>query len=127
MVEAMAENDVDVAYIWAVQHSSAANLSGDEGVTELRIPSAMFRMLTKNLPGTKAVDLGHRFSSETEASSPEADVHVFQGDDKMVAYIASTANHDSSQNIDFSKLLAETGQVTITRLGAVEGQNPGFH
>jgi hypothetical protein len=29
--------------------------------------------------------------------------------------------------IDFSKLLAETGQVTITRLGAVEGQNPGFH
>ena len=127
MVEAMAENDVDVAHIWAVQHSSAANLSGDEGVTELRIPGEMFRMLAKNLPGTKAVDLGHRFSSETEASGPEADVHVFQGDDKMVAYIASTANHDSSQNIDFSKLLAETGQVTITRLGAVEGQNPGFH
>ena len=27
MVEAMTENDVDVAHIWAVQHSSAANLS----------------------------------------------------------------------------------------------------
>ena len=40
-------------------------VSGDEGVTELRSPGEIFRMLAKNLPGTKAVDLDHRFSSET--------------------------------------------------------------
>jgi hypothetical protein len=45
----------------------------------------------------------------------------------LVAYIASTTDHSSSQNVDFSKLLGETGKVTITRLGAAEGQNPGFH
>ena len=127
MVEAMTENDVDVAHIWAVQHSSAANLSGDEGVTELRIPGEMFRMMGKSLPGTKVVDLGHRFTSETEASDTQMDVHAFKGDDKLVAYIASTTDHSSSQNVDFSKLLGETGKVTITRLGAAEGQNPGFH
>ena len=127
MVEAMNENNVEVAHIWAVQQKSAATLSGDEGVTALRIPGEMFRMLGQSLPGTKAVDLAPTFSTENEASNAEVDVHVFKGDAKLVAYIASTSDQTSSHSLDFSKLLADTGAITMTRLGVVAGQNPGFH
>ena len=106
---------------------SAATLSGDEGVTALRIPGEMFPMLGQSLPGTKAVDLAPTFSTENEASNAEVDVHVFKGDAKLVAYIASISDQTSSHSLDFSKLLADTGAITMTRLGVVAGQNHGFH
>ena len=74
-----------------------------------------------------AVDLTPTFSTDNEASNAEVDVHVFKGDAKLVAYIASISDQTSSHSLDFSKLLADTGAITMTRLGVVAGQNPGFH
>ena len=42
MVEAMTENDVDVAHIWAVQHSSAANLSATKASSNYASPARCF-------------------------------------------------------------------------------------
>ena len=101
MAEVFVENNVEVAQILTVQHKSAANLLGDEGKTEMSIPGEMFRMLAKNLPGTRLVDLTDGFSNETEAKDSAADVHLFHSDKKMVAYIASTSEHSSTNSFDF--------------------------
>ena len=84
-------------------------------------------MLGQSIPGTKAVDLVPTFSTENEASNAEVDMHVFKGDAKLVAYIASTSDQTSSHSFDFSKLLADDCAISMMRLGVVAGQNPSFH
>ena len=84
-------------------------------------------MLGSSHPGTKAVDLTPTFSTDNEASNAEVDVHVFKGDAKLVAYIASISDQTSTHSLDFSKLLADNGAITMTRLGVVAGQSHGFH
>ena len=125
MAESFVENNVEVAHIWAVQHESAINLLGDEGQTELSVLGEMFRVLIKNSPGTRLVDLTNGFSNETEAKDRAVDVHLLYSYEKVVAYIASTSEHSSTNSFDFSSVITSTGAVTKTRIGVAQEQPPG--
>lgn len=121
MAEVFVENNVEVAHILNVQHKSAANLSGDEGKTELSIPGEMFRMLAKKLPGTRLVDLTDGFGNETEVKDSAANAHPFHSDEKMVAYVTSKSKQSSTNSFDFSSVITSTSAVTITLIGVARG------
>jgi hypothetical protein len=81
----------------------------------------MFRMLAKNLPGTRLVDLTDGFGNETEVKDSAANAHPFHSDEKMVAYVTSKSKQSSTNSFDFSSVITSTSAVTITLIGVARG------
>ncbi|SEQ65254.1 hypothetical protein [Thalassovita taeanensis] len=125
VAEAMNLFDVEAAYVWPVQQNNNTTLSGDEGDLDLRVPGEMFRMMKQNLTDTRPVDLTGGAGRETEEQTPDADIHMFQGQDRIVFYVASTTGEQAETMIDLSGIVTDPGQVTATRLGVAPGEAPG--
>ena len=86
----------------------------------------MFRLMNDVLPGTRPLSLAGSEGRETEVQGTTADVHSFYAEDRLVTFIASTSDKAEEQIVDFNNLVTDPGQITITRLGVAEGENPTF-
>lgn len=126
IVEAFHWGGVDAAHVWALQLNSRTALAEVEGDAEIRIAGEMFRLMNDVLPGTRPLALAGSEGRETEVQGTTADVHSFYAQDRLVTFIASTSDGTEEQIVDFNNLVVDPGQVTITRLGVAEGENPTF-
>lgn len=124
VLEAFSWGGVDAAHVWPLQMNSRTGLADGEGDADIRVPGEMFRMLNETLPGTRPLGLAGSEGRETELSGETADVHVFYAPDRLVTFLASTSDVATEEVVDFMNILRDTGDVTITRLGVAEGENP---
>jgi hypothetical protein len=124
LLEAFSWGGVDAAHVWPLQMNSRTGLADGEGDADIRVPGEMFRMLNETLPGTRPLGLAGSEGRETELSGETADVHVFYAPDRLVTFLASTSDVATEEVVDFMNILRDTGDVTITRLGVAEGENP---
>lgn len=126
IVEAFHWGGVDAAHAWALQLNSRTALAEVEGDAEMRVAGEMFRLMNEVLPGTRPLALVGSAGRETELQGTTADVHSFYAQDRLVTFIASTSDGQSEQVVDFNNLVTQSGEVSITRLGVAEGENPTF-
>ncbi|MBS4012020.1 MAG: type I secretion protein, partial [Roseovarius sp.] len=126
IVEAFHWGGVDAAHAWALQLNSRTALAEVEGDAEMRVTGEMFRLMNELLPGTRPLSLVGSAGRETELEGTTADVHSFYAQDRLVTFIASTSDGQSEQVVDFNNLVTQSGEVSITRLGVAEGENPTF-
>ncbi|ARE84253.1 hypothetical protein ROSMUCSMR3_02786 [Roseovarius mucosus] len=126
IVEAFHWGGVDAAHAWALQLNSRTALAEVEGDAEMRVAGEMFRLMNEVLPGTRPLALVGSAGRETELQGTTADVHSFYAQDRLVTFIASTSDGQSEQIVDFNNLVTQSGEVSITRLGVAEGENPTF-
>jgi hypothetical protein len=126
IVEAFHWGGVDAAHAWALQLNSRTALAEVEGDAEMRVAGEMFRLMNEVLPGTRPLSLVGSAGRETELEGTTADVHSFYAQDRLVTFIASTSDGQSEQVVDFNNLVTQSGEVSITRLGVAEGENPTF-
>lgn len=126
IVEAFHWGGVDAAHAWALQLNSRTALAEVEGDAEMRVAGEMFRLMNEVLPGTRPLALVGSAGRETEVQGTTADVHSFYAQDRLVTFIASTSDGPSEQVVDFNNLVTQSGEVSITRLGVAEGENPTF-
>ncbi|VVT26380.1 conserved hypothetical protein [Roseovarius sp. EC-HK134] len=124
VLEAFSWGGVDAAHVWPLQMNSRTGLADGEGDADIRVPGEMFRLLNETLPGTRPLGLAGSEGRETELSGETADVHVFYAPDRLVTFLASTSDQPSEEVVDFMSILRDLGDVTITRLGVAEGENP---
>ncbi len=118
--------EVSSAYVWAVQQGSESNLSGDEGKPVDKVAGAFFRMMSEDLPGTRAIVLDGAAPKESEIVLENAEVHVFAGPGKMVVYFQSLspdASHETT--VDISGLVTGFDSIRMTKLGVAPGDAPG--
>ncbi len=106
--------------------NSRTGLADGEGDGDIRVPGEMFRLMNETLPGTRSLTLADNDGRETEASGETADVHLFYAPDRLVTFIASTSDESSEQVVDFLHILRDMGDVSITRLGVADGDNPSL-
>ncbi|KJS41691.1 MAG: type I secretion protein [Roseovarius sp. BRH_c41] len=126
VLEAFSWGGVDAAHVWPLQMNSRTGLADGEGEGDIRVPGEMFRMMQETLPGTRPLALAESVGRETEVSGETADVHVFFSPDRMVTFIASTSDESSQEVVDFMNILRDLGDVSITRLGVADGENPSL-
>jgi hypothetical protein len=124
IMEAFHWGGVDAAHVWALQLNSRTALAEVEGDADIRVAGEMFRLMNDVLPGTRPLSLVGSEGRETEVQGATADVHSFYAEDRLVTFIASTSDEPGEQIVDFTNLVTESGQITITRLGVAEGENP---
>ena len=118
--------EVSSAYVWAVQQGSQSNLSGDEGKPVDKVAGAFFRMMSEDLPGTRAIVLQGAAPKESEIVLENAEVHVFAGPEKMVVYFQSLSPDSSHETtVDLSGLVTGFESIRMTKLGVEPGDAPG--
>ena len=124
IMEAFAWYDVDAAHVWPVQMDSRVGLTGNEGSETVDLPGEMFRLMNDTLPGTRPIDLTGSQNTESEVQGETADVHAFYAEDKFVTFLASNTDDPSEEVVDFTNLVTDCEDISITRLGVEEGSNP---
>ena len=124
IVENMTDENVEIAHVWAVQQNTRTDLAYDEGRDDLTITGEMFAMMSGTLPGTQKIKMEGSINGQDETSTGTADAHFFFGEDGGVLYLASTSDEPSIETLDLSSLMSDYGEISITRLGVEEGDNP---
>jgi hypothetical protein len=126
LVQAFGLYEVSGAYVWAVQQGSESNLAGDEGDPAEKVGGAFFRMMSQELPGTRAIVLDGADRRESELVLENAEAHVFAGGEKMVLYLQSTNTEDTHETtLDLSGLITGFDAIRMTKLGVEAGDAPG--
>lgn len=124
MMLGMAEYDVEAAHVWPVQQNTANDLSGPEGFTDLTVAGEMFRMMSENLPGTRAIELQATDPASGQPSDSGNSFWLFSGQDHASLFILAGGDQSGEVPVDLSGIFADIGTVTIERLGVREGENP---
>lgn len=124
LLNTMTGYDVESANIWPVQQSTATDLSGPEGQSELTVAGEMFRMMAENLPGTYAIRLDGSVPGEDEVSTLHSDYWLFAGPERSSVFVF--AHHDETEDIslDLSEVFSDMGTVAVQRLGVQPGDQP---
>jgi hypothetical protein len=124
VMEAFAWGGVDAAHVWSLQMDSRTGLTDTDG--DIRVPGEMFRLMNETLPGMRPLTLTDSQGRETESEGDTADAHVFYEADRLVTFLVSTSDAPNQETVDFSNIVNDVGDVTITRLGVAEGEIPTF-
>lgn len=122
--EAMTSANVEAANVWAVQQNTATDLSGRDGIIDLTPAGEMFRMMSESLPGLRKIDLEGSTRRETELVEEDHTVHLFAGEDRAVFFIAANGEDGATVDLDASAIFGDAGDITVSQLGVVEGDNP---
>jgi len=99
MVSKFIKMGVDMTAIWAVQQATKTELSGREGNSEIRIAGELFRMLSENTIGTKALDLPEDIIGDGQVA-----IYAYESKSKMVVFLSALdlVDDSSSYTVDLN-------------------------
>ena len=126
----MLEMGVDAASIWAVQHNTTTDLTGNNGAAVLvddagrvinTIRGAVFDLMSEQLPGLSRLEM------EFDSPSPKAAVQGYGSQDKLVVYVSSRSLNADSFSLDIGDLAAGLNLVSGTVLGYDASSSDGYH
>lgn len=124
MVHQMTNYDVEAAHVWPVQQSTATDLSGPEGQTDLTVAGEMFRIMSEHLPGTYSVTMDGARPGFDEVSTLHSDYWMFAGPEKSSLFVFADAEEAEVTSLDLSEVFASFGTVSVQKLGVEPGDDP---
>ena len=117
MFHEMAVNNVELAAFWAVQQQNDVSFAQREGTnTDLRAGGEMFRYLSDNTQGLRAIDLVR--------PSPAFDLHAFGSDERQFLVINSRLDQAQTVELDLSSFSGPVADGWVQIMTAAEGQDP---
>lgn len=129
-VARMVEMGVDAASVWAVQHNTVTDLTGNSGDPVLvdangrvvnTVRGAAFDMLATSIQGLNLVDLGLANMSDGAA------VHAFAGLDQVVIYVSSRSLETMNVRFEPGDLDDGFGHLSGLKLGYDPTSADGRH
>lgn len=126
----MLEMGVDAASIWAVQHNTTTDLTGNNGAAVLldeagrainTIRGAVFDLMSEQLPGLSRLEL------EFDTPSPKVAVQGYGNQDKVVVYVSSRSQTADTFSLEIGDLTKGLAFVSGTILGYDATSSDGYH